>query len=171
MGKIQIIYAGKAHPSDGGGKDMIKKIFETKKLLSDNIELIYLSNYNMKMGKMLISGVDIWLNTPRKPMEASGTSGMKASHNAVPNFSVLDGWWLEGHIENVTGWSIGHKNESSDEEDAEDLYVKLAEIILPMYYHEWDKWTEIMKYAIAFNASFFNTNRMVHQYVLNSYFH
>jgi glycogen phosphorylase len=171
VGKIQIIYAGKAHPSDGGGKDMIKKIFDTKKLLSDNIELVYLSNYNMKVAKILISGVDIWLNTPRKPMEASGTSGMKASHNAVPNFSVLDGWWLEGHIENVTGWSIGHKNESSDEEDAEDLYVKLAEIILPMYYHEWDKWTEIMKYAIAFNASFFNTNRMVHQYVLNSYFH
>jgi starch phosphorylase len=138
VGKFQILIAGKAHPKDTGGKDIIKHIHEIIKQLEGHIKVIYLENYNMGMAKILIPGVDLWLNTPRKPREASGTSGMKASHNGIPNFSVLDGWWLEGHIENITGWSIGGKAESSDDQDANDLYVKLAEKIIPMFYNEWD---------------------------------
>ncbi len=171
VGKIQVIISGKAHPKDTGGKDLIKRFHDIINELKGKIEIVYIENYNIEIAKLLISGVDLWLNTPKKPLEASGTSGMKAAHNGIPQLSVLDGWWLEGHIENVTGWSIGGKAESSDDEDAQDLYIKLREIIVPMFYNDWDKWTEIMRHVIAFNASFFNTNRMVHQYVLNSYFH
>ncbi len=179
VGKIQVVMGGKSHPKDQTGKDIIKKIDDNIKKLGGRIKVVYLENYNMSLAKYLISGVDIWINTPRKPLEASGTSGMKAAHNAIPHFSVLDGWWIEGHVENVTGWSIGRKwkpNQnieaiSNDDDDAKDLYIKLKEIILPMYYNDWDKWTEVMRHSIAFNASFFNTHRMVHQYVLNSYFH
>ncbi|MBN2368047.1 alpha-glucan family phosphorylase [Candidatus Woesearchaeota archaeon] len=179
IGKIQIVMAGKAHPKDGGGKDLIKRIFDISKELDGKIKVVYLENYDMQMAKIIISGVDVWMNTPRRPLEASGTSGMKAAHNGVPHFSILDGWWIEGHVENVTGWSIGRKAKKgsnsdeliSDEQDAEDLYLKLGEVLVPMFYDNWDKWTEIMRHSIAFNASFFNTHRMVHQYVLNSYFH
>jgi len=104
-------------------------------------------------------------------MEASGTSGMKAVHNGVPNFSILDGWWIEGHIEGVTGWSIGSKSGESEGEDREsqEIYEKLENVILPMYYRERERWLDIMQHTIAFNASFFNTQRMVQQYVLNAY--
>ncbi|OGP86944.1 MAG: hypothetical protein A2156_14125 [Deltaproteobacteria bacterium RBG_16_48_10] len=108
-GKIQFIFAGKAHPRDRPGKELIKKIFGVSNQLRESIKIVYLVNYDMKIAKMLISGVDLWLNTPQKLLEASGTSGMKAVHNGIPNFSVLDGWWIEGHIEGVTGWSIGPK--------------------------------------------------------------
>ncbi len=122
---------------------------------------------------MLISGVDLWLNTPQKPLEASGTSGMKAVHNGIPNFSVLDGWWIEGHIEGITGWSIGSKSieTGNDDRDAQEIYDKLENIILPMYYKDRERWMDIMQHSIAFNASFFNTQRMVQQYVLNAYLH
>jgi starch phosphorylase len=176
--KLQIIMAGKAHPKDAGGKEIIKKLHNLITELKDDIKIVYLADYNIGCAKIIVSGVDVWLNTPRRPLEASGTSGMKASHNAVPNLSILDGWWVEGHVENVTGWSIGKKNtdpsqteEEIDKEDALDLYIKLKEIVLPMFYNDWDKWTEIMRHSVAFNASFFNTHRMVYQYVLNSYFH
>jgi starch phosphorylase len=128
----------------------------------------------MDLSKKLVSGVDLWLNTPMRPREASGTSGMKAAHNGVPHFSILDGWWVEGHIENVTGWSIGaHPNksvENNQEEDLEDLYTKLEYIILPKFYNQRDAWIETMRHSIAINGSFFNTHRMVQQYVLNAYF-
>jgi glycogen phosphorylase len=169
---IQIIYAGKAHPNDGEGKEIIKRIFWKIKEMK-NVKVCFIENYNIDVAKMLVSGVDLWLNTPLSPKEASGTSGMKAAHNGVPHFSVLDGWWLEGHIENVTGWSIGpHPQEQIQDEkrDLEDLYSKLEYIILPTYYNSRDKWTEIMMHTIAINASFFNTHRMVQQYVMNSYF-
>ena len=169
-GKIQIIYAGKAHPKDNEGKDIIKFIFSKKKELKEKIDIIYLENYDINIAKKIVSGVDIWLNTPQKPLEASGTSGMKACHNAIPNLSVLDGWWIEGHIENKTGWSIGSKAENSNEEDAKDLYDKLENKIIPKYYNNREQWINIMKHSIAFNASFFNTHRMMHQYVLNAYF-
>jgi len=169
-GKIQIVYAGKAHPKDGEGKDLIKTIFKAMEDLKDFIDIVYIPNYDMKIGKLITSGVDIWLNTPLRPNEASGTSGMKACHNGIPNLSVLDGWWIEGHIENVTGWSIGAKHgQGDDEKDAEDLYYKLS-LIVSMFYKERDKWIDVMTHSIAFNASFFNTHRMVHQYVLNAYF-
>ncbi|RLG14611.1 MAG: alpha-glucan family phosphorylase [Candidatus Nanohalarchaeota archaeon] len=169
-GEIQIIYAGKAHPNDSQGKEIIKFIFSKMKELKGKISVVYLENYGIEIAKKIVSGVDLWLNTPQKPLEASGTSGMKACHNGIPNLSILDGWWIEGHIENKTGWSIGTKAENSNEEDARDLYYKLDEKIVPKYYNNREQWINIMKHSIAYNASFFNTHRMMHQYVLNAYF-
>lgn len=170
-GRMQIIYAGKAHPKDGGGKELIKKIFSRIKEASPKIKIAYLENYDMTQGKLITSGVDLWLNNPLSPQEASGTSGMKACLNGIPNLSVLDGWWIEGCIENVTGWAIGsiQKQNTDKTQDADDLYQKLEKIIIPLFYKEKDKWLEVMRHAIALNASFFNTQRMVQEYVLNAY--
>ncbi len=173
-GPIQIVYAGKAHPKDASGKESIRKIVGTAKKLSGKVKMVYIPNYDIAIGKMMVAGVDLWLNTPRRPFEASGTSGMKAAHNGVPQFSTLDGWWLEGCIENITGWAIGPEKtaqqESDDEIDRRDLYEKLEEWILPKYYHDRDNWIRTMRSCIAINGSFFNTNRMVQQYVVNAYF-
>jgi len=170
-GPFQVVYAGKAHPQDQGGKEIIKKIFEIKEPLKNNIRIAYLENYDMELGKMMTSGVDLWLNTPQPPLEASGTSGMKAALNGVPSLSVLDGWWIEGHIEGVTGWSIGETGRSPDRsKDAESLYEKFERIIIPMFYHDRERFIDIMLHSIALNGSFFNTHRMVQQYVLNAYF-
>jgi glycogen phosphorylase len=173
VGKIQFIFAGKAHPKDWPGKELIKRIFAVSNQLKDDVKIVYLVNYDMEIAKILISGVDLWLNTPQRPLEASGTSGMKAVHNGIPNFSVLDGWWIEGHIEGITGWSIGSKSSEpgNDEKDAQEIYDKLEKIILPMYYKDTERWMDVMQHSIAFNASFFNTQRMVQQYVLNAYLH
>ncbi len=172
-GKLQFIFAGKAHPRDWPGKELIKKIFGVSNQLREDFKIAYLVNYDMEIAKMLTSGVDLWLNTPQKPLEASGTSGMKAVHNGIPNLSVLDGWWIEGHIEGITGWSIGSKSSEpgNDEKDAQEIYDKLEKIILPIYYKDTERWMDIMQHSIAFNASFFNTQRMVQQYVLNAYLH
>jgi len=174
VGSIQIIYAGKAHPKDGTGKETIKKIYNVMKTIDDNVKLTYIHNYDMAIAKMMIAGVDIWLNTPRRPKEASGTSGMKAAHNGVPQFGTLDGWWLEGCIENITGWSVGpektEEKESDDKIDQFDLYDKLENTIVPKFYTDRDNWIRTMRSCIAINASFFNTNRMIQQYVLNAYF-
>jgi glycogen phosphorylase len=170
-GRMQIIYAGKAHPKDGGGKELIKKIFSRIKELSPKVKIIYLENYDMTQGKLITTGVDLWLNTPLPPQEASGTSGMKSCLNGVPNLSILDGWWIEGCIENVTGWAIGSipKQNTDSAQDARDLYQKLEKVIIPMFYKEKDKWFEVMRHTIALNASFFNTQRMVQEYVLHAY--
>ena len=174
VGPIQIIYAGKAHPRDVKGKEVIKRIYNTMKALRGKIKMAFIPDYNISIGKMMVAGVDLWLNTPRRPMEASGTSGMKAAHNGVPQFGTLDGWWLEGCIENITGWSIGpQKTEdqpSDDEVDKNDLYYKLETKILPKFYFDRANWIRTMRSCIAINASFFNTNRMIQQYVLNAYF-
>lgn len=175
VGKIQIIYSGKAHPRDTEGKELIKRIFWAKNELQSDIRIAYLENYNMTMGAMITSGVDLWLNTPEPPMEASGTSGMKAALNGVPNLSVLDGWWVEGHIEGLTGWSIGEpiygKGDERDHgRDAPSLYNKLEQAIVPLFYHDRHRFMDIMAYSIAINGSFFNTQRMVQEYVLNAYF-
>ncbi|MGM5484056.1 MAG: alpha-glucan family phosphorylase [Nanobdellota archaeon] len=172
---LQIIMAGKAHPNDDAGKGMIKHVFDIIESLPDNIKIVYLPNYEMWLGQLMTSGVDVWLNTPLRPLEASGTSGMKAAHNGVPHFSILDGWWLEGHVENVTGWSIGARMDdpeqaSDDENDAKDLYKKLEEVIIPLFYDNKDGWIKMMHHTISHNASFFNTQRMVSQYVMNCYF-
>jgi len=124
---------------------------------------------------MITSGVDLWLNTPQPPMEASGTSGMKAALNGVPSLSVLDGWWIEGHIEGVTGWSIGETRPGQEESrhesrDAQSLYDKLEHIILPLFYRERDRFVDVMRHCIALNGSFFNTHRMMQEYVLKAYF-
>jgi len=178
VGKIQIVFAGKAHPSDLGGKDMIRHIHEKINELKDDIKIVYLANYDMDLAKVMTSGADIWLNTPRRPREASGTSGMKACHNGVLNLSVFDGWWLEGHIVDVTGWGIGPKptdieteTEADDAVDADDLYRKLETEIVPMFYNEQPKWMNMARSSIALNASFFNTHRMVQQYITNAYCH
>jgi glycogen phosphorylase len=173
-GGVQIIYSGKAHPNDQEGKEIIKRIISKIGELNGHIKMCFIEDYNINVAKIMVAGVDVWLNTPLRPKEASGTSGMKAAHNGVPHLSILDGWWLEGHIENVTGWSIGAHPEKSIEnnqqEDIEDLYAKLEYVILPTFYESRDKWIDIMRHAIAINASFFNTHRMVNQYVTNSYF-
>ena len=141
------------------------------KELKDNIKIVYLENYDMELANILISGVDVWLNTPRRPREASGTSGMKAAVNGVPTLSIMDGWWIEGCIEALTGWSIGStiEEESDDQSNANALYEKLENAIIPTFYNDKDKWIDIMRHAIAVNSSFFNTHRMVQQYVLNAY--
>jgi starch phosphorylase len=174
-GKIQIIYAGKAHPNDQAGKALIERIFDFREQLKDHIQLVYLANYDMELALKLVSGVDVWLNTPLRPREASGTSGMKAAHNGVMNFSVLDGWWIEGHIEGYTGWSIGPNPTETklvddyDTRDAEDLYNKLEKVIIPLYYNEKGKWVRMMQNAIGQNAYYFNTHRMMRRYVTEAY--
>lgn len=179
VGDIQIIFAGKAHPSDYAGKALIKKVLQTANEINskeNRVRVAFLPDYDMRLAKMMVAGCDVWLNTPKQPREASGTSGMKAALNGVPHFSTLDGWWLEGCVEGVTGWSIGEKpnpsdfeDQKSDEEDAHDIYQKLEQDIVPLFYSEREKWIGIMKHCIAINASFFNTYRMVQQYIINAY--
>lgn len=174
-GKFQIVFAGKAHPADYAGKDMIKYIFSMKDILKDDVKIVYLPDYGIRLAKLLVPGVDIWLNTPRPPREASGTSGMKAAVNAVPSFSVPDGWWIEGCVEGLTGWAIGTSQPQQgtpreDMADAESLYGKLETIILPKFYNDYDGYLEVMRNSIALNGSFFNTQRMLHEYVYKAYF-
>ncbi len=173
---IQIVFAGKAHPEDKVGKSIIKEILNLNGKLSSRIKFVFLEGYDINLAKKIIPGVDVWLNTPKRPLEASGTSGMKAAINGVPHLSVLDGWWIEGYIEGTTGWSIGPKpspdgyeKEDVDADDSDDLYFKLREVILPMYYHNKAQFTKIQKQAIALNGSYFNSHRMVQQYILKSY--
>ncbi len=174
-GKIQLIYAGKAHPKDEGGKKLIEDIFSYSQKLKGRINIAFIDNYNMETALKMVSGVDIWLNNPVRPLEASGTSGMKAAHNGVLNFSVLDGWWIEGHIEGETGWSIGPESteavpdENADAIDTSDLYKKLEEVIIPTFYQDRDKWISMMKSAIGKNAYYFNTHRMMRRYVTEAY--
>ncbi len=171
VGPLQIIYGGKAHPRDESGKAVIRRIFETMAAIRDAVRVIYLEDYDMALGKYICAGVDLWLNTPLKPHEASGTSGMKAALNGVPSLSVLDGWWIEGHVEGVTGWSIGQSWEPESNPSAEiaTLYDKLESIIVPMFYERPRDYAEIMRSAIALNGSFFNTQRMMYQYLKNAY--
>jgi glycogen phosphorylase len=175
-GNLQIIYAGKAHPHDDNGKRIIQGIHEYRQRLRGKVKIAFLPGYDMDIALKLVSGVDVWLNTPLRPLEASGTSGMKAAHNGVLNFSVLDGWWIEGHIEGFTGWAIGAmptettQPGTSDAEDAADLYDKLENLIIPAYYNP-DKsgWSRMMKNAISKNAYYFNSHRMMRRYVTEAY--
>lgn len=173
-GGLQIVYAGKAHPQDEAGKEQIRRVFRAREQLRDKIKIAYLENYSMELGKLMTAGVDLWLNTPLPPMEASGTSGMKAAVNGVPSLSVLDGWWIEGCIEGVTGWSIGPKDGAAGavadhSRDAASLYEKLEHIVMPPFVYNRDDFIEVMRHAIALNGSFFNTHRMLQQYVLKAY--
>jgi len=170
VGPIQLVYAGKAHPRDDGGKKIIRQVFEGASSLSEVIRTVYVENYDMSWGRLITSGVDIWLNTPMRPQEASGTSGMKAALNGVPSFSVIDGWWAEGWIEGITGWAIGNTDIIEDPaSEVATLYDKLERQILPMFYGTPNRYTEVMRNAIALNGSFFNTQRMVQQYLANAY--
>ena len=171
VGRFQVIYGGKAHPRDEDGKNVIRRIFKFAEQVRESISVVYLENYEMELARLLCAGVDLWLNTPERPLEASGTSGMKAALNGVPSLSILDGWWVEGHIEGVTGWSIdGGSQELVDPAaEAASLYDKLAHAVLPLYYGNPSAYTEVRRSAIALNGSFFNTQRMVLQYVRNAY--
>ena len=168
-GGLQILYGGKAHPADEPGKGIIRRVFDAaQKLASDSLTIIYLADYEWRLGAMLTGGVDLWLNNPLRPYEASGTSGMKAALNGVPSLSVLDGWWIEGCIEGVTGWAIA--DHERVEEEANSLYEKLESVILPLYYQDRTGWRKLMQTTIAMNGSFFNTQRMLEQYVSNAYY-
>lgn len=170
---LQLVFAGKAHPRDSTGKRILSDVLARARELGSDVPVVYLENYDMDMARDVVAGVDLWLNTPLRPLEASGTSGMKAAHNGVPSMSTLDGWWLEGHVEGVTGWAIGSKEalpeEDANRADVADLYEKLERRILPLYYADREGWVTVMRNAIALNASFFNTHRMVRQYVQHAY--
>ncbi|MCS7206742.1 MAG: alpha-glucan family phosphorylase [Dehalococcoidia bacterium] len=170
VGKIQILMAGKAHPRDTEGKELIRKVFAASAALGEVLPVVYLEDYDLTLAQLLCAGVDLWLNTPRKPLEACGTSGMKAALNGVPSFSVLDGWWLEGHIEGVTGWAIGGPEPVSNMAyEAHDLYDKLERIILPMFYRQPRAYQKVMQSAIALNGPLFSAQRMLHQYLVHAY--
>lgn len=172
VGPFQVIYGGKAHPEDNTGKELIRRLFEQAAALDGLVRFVYLENYDIAWAKLLCSGADIWLNTPQLPQEASGTSGMKAALNGVPSLSILDGWWIEGHVERVTGWAVGHGGELSEDraKEAASLYDKLELVVLPMFYERPLALSEIRRSAIALNGAFFNTQRMIAQYVSNAYF-
>jgi len=170
-GPFQIIYGGKAHPSDEEGKAVIRRVFEAAKALRGTIPVVYIGNYDMRWARLLLSGADLWLNNPRQPYEASGTSGMKAALNGVPSLSVLDGWWVEGHYEGVTGWAIGvEKNPADPGPEMMSMYEKLEKVILPMFYDRRQLYLGVMRAAMALNGSFFSAQRMASQYARNAYF-
>lgn len=176
-GPLQVIYAGKAHPHDGRGKEIIREIYSAARDLGDAVPVVFLESYDIETSKLLVSGADVWLNNPRPPLEASGTSGMKAAVNGVPSLSTLDGWWLEGWVEGVTGWAIGEPGDEyrfrtdkagMDEAHAASLYDKLERSVLPMY-RDREAWAHMMRQCIALNGSHFTTERMVREYALRAY--
>ena len=172
---VQFIFAGKAHPKDNGGKELIARVVQMARLPEFRRHIVFLEDYDMNVARHMVHGVDVWLNNPRRPLEASGTSGMKVAVNGGLNMSILDGWWVEGHIEGITGWSIGRgpsdaaSQEGRDAQDARELYDKLRGVITPLFYQSHERWSELMRSTITFNASFFNTHRMVQQYAANAY--
>jgi glycogen phosphorylase len=170
-GGLQVVYAGKAHPEDQTGKEMIRRVVTAGRELGDELPLVYLEDYDMELGRLLASGSDLWLNMPRKPLEASGTSGMKAALNGVPCLSILDGWWIEGHVEGVTGWAIdaGWERPADDAEELDLLLRKLEETVLPLFHEDRSGWAEVMRSAIALNGSHFHTRRMLQEYVDRAY--
>ncbi|GAC1527478.1 MAG: alpha-glucan family phosphorylase [Vulcanimicrobiaceae bacterium] len=172
-GPLQFVFAGKAHPQDHDGKHVIRRIHDAAAALGDDVRVIYLENYEIALAQRLIAGVDLWLNTPRPPLEASGTSGMKAALNGVPSLSTLDGWWVEGCVEGHTGWEIGSDSglhgDAANASDAASLYDKLERVILPLFYGDPDGYARVMRGAIALNASYFNTQRSVEQYARGAY--
>ena len=168
-GGLQILYAGKAHPQDEPGKALIQQVVaDAARLSNDMLRIVYLENYDWDLGALMTAGVDVWVNTPRRPYEASGTSGMKAALNGIPSLSILDGWWIEGCIEGFTGWAI--EDGASDAEEANSLYNKLETAVLPLYLDAPEKWAGLMRTTVAFNGSYFNTNRMARQYTRNAYY-
>lgn len=166
---FQIVLAGKAHPNDAGGKELIERLHGWARELADAVPVVFLADYDMELARLLVSGADVWLNLPLRPLEASGTSGMKAALNGVPSLSVPDGWWLEGWIEGVTGWAVGGGADADNARDAASLYDKLEQQVLPLYYGDHAGWTAVMKGAITHNASFFNSHRMMRRYVVEAY--
>jgi starch phosphorylase len=179
LGPLQVIFGGKAHPNDYDGKRTIQDIYRSRDAVAERVKVAYLPDYDMGAARSLVAGVDVWLNTPEPPMEASGTSGMKAAINGVPSVSIPDGWWIEGCVEGVTGWAIGADNRragapapgpTDSARDAGSLYDTLERDVLPTYYRDPDKFHDVMRHCISINGSFFNTHRMLQQYVTKAYF-
>jgi starch phosphorylase len=175
-GPLQIVFAGKAHPNDAAGKELIRALHQARDALRGQIPIAYLPNHDMGLARLLCAGSDVWLNTPLPPLEASGTSGMKAAVNGVPSLSVLDGWFVEGHLEGQTGWSIGEEPCSREElhaegdvADARALYDKLEQVILPLFYKTPELYHRVMRNTISINASFYNSERMLLQYLHSAY--
>jgi len=168
---LQIVLAGKAHPRDETGRQLIERLHELIRSLAGEIAVAFVPNYDIDLARVLTSGSDIWLNTPQRPLEASGTSGMKAALNGVPQLSVLDGWWVEGCIEGVTGWAIGDDLQSANGDDARALYDKLEKVVLPLFATGPAAWIAMMKGAITKNASFFSSHRMMRRYGAEAYLH
>ncbi|MFB6181176.1 MAG: alpha-glucan family phosphorylase [Candidatus Nanohalobium sp.] len=169
-GGLQLVYAGKAHPEDTEGKKLIKKVLTYSDML-ENVEIFFIENYGMNEALKVVSGCDLWLNNPERGKEASGTSGMKAAANGTPQLSTMDGWWPEGHIEGVTGWSIGEEyveGEDEDRIDSASIYKKM-EKIMSIYRNERKDWIKIIKNSIALNASRFNTDTMLKEYLARAY--
>ena len=171
---FQLVMAGKSHPNDGSGKFLIRRIHDHIGELRHHMRIAFLPNYDMELAETLVAGADVWLNTPEPPLEASGTSGMKAALNGVLNLSVLDGWWVEAAIEGVTGWSIGQDGGHNGapgqaRANAQDLYQKLESVVLPLYYHDRGRWIWMMKQSISKIAGYFNTQRMMRRYAAEAY--
>jgi starch phosphorylase len=172
-GGLQILFAGKAHPRDEEGKKLIQQVIQAREALLPEVRMVYLENYDWELARLLGAGVDVWLNTPLPPMEASGTTGMKAAINGVPSLSILDGWWIEGCIEGITGWAIDSAAPADGDRtphDAASLYDKLEQVVIPQFYNNRDRFLNVMRHAMALNGSFFSTQRMLLQYVLKAYF-
>ncbi|GAB4321732.1 MAG: alpha-glucan family phosphorylase [Promethearchaeota archaeon] len=175
--KVQLIFAGKAHPKDAEGKRAIKKLNDFSDYLwnSYRVRVAFLENYDVDLAKLMVSGVDLWLNNPIRYLEASGTSGMKAALNGVLNLSILDGWWIEGHeFEPLAGWAVGPRPDDPDAEvvnwnrEAGDIYEVLENEAIPIFFHNWQKWADRMKHAIRLGA-YFNTHRMVEEYAMRAW--
>jgi starch phosphorylase len=166
--RVQFIFAGKAHPQDEAGKKLIQDIIHTTQKYEGRFRLVYLKNYNMWQGALLTQGVDLWLNNPRRPREASGTSGMKVTFNGGINMSVLDGWWREVCNNRVNGWAIGDDEDASDEDTAADFYADLEDAVTT-YYASRPQWIKMMKASISDCAPRFNTQRMVSEYLEKYY--
>jgi starch phosphorylase len=166
---LQVVLAGKAHPQDLEGKLFIERLHQHIGELKGEIPVAFVPNYDLDVAARLVSGVDLWLNTPLPPLEASGTSGMKAAVNGVLNLSVLDGWWVEAWIEGVTGWSIGADAPGGGSEHAAELYEKLGAKILPLYYNDREGWIRMMKETISKIAAYFNSQRMMRRYATEAY--
>jgi starch phosphorylase len=165
---FQLVLAGKAHPRDEPGKQLIQRLHGHIRELAGEVPMVFLPNHDMALARKLVAGVDVWLNTPLPPLEASGTSGMKAALNSVLNRSVLDGWWLEACIEGVTGWAIG-RDGGTDGDHARALYDKLERAVLPLYRDDRDRWVWMMKQAISKIGGFFNSQRMIRRYASEAY--
>ena len=166
---FQVVLAGKAHPADHAGKNLIHELHRFIRALRDHIPVAFVPDYDMAIASDMVAGSDVWLNTPLRPLEASGTSGMKAALNGVPSLSVLDGWWIEGCIEGVTGWGVDGTDSS---QDARSLYDKLENVVLPAFYGskaESTAWIRVMKGAISKNGSYFNSHRMMRRYSTEAY--
>lgn len=165
---IQIVLAGKAHPRDADGKRIIEVLHHHIADLRTEVQVAYLPDYSMDIARLMVSGADVWLNTPLPPLEASGTSGMKAAFNGVPSLSVMDGWWIEGCIEGVTGWSIGSAQNDAHTHGA-ILYDKLEQHVLPLFYGDRAGWVKLMKGTIGHNVPLFNSHRMMRRYATEAY--